>query len=351
MSYTPFNAPLLSGLLGDAEVAAAFSVKADIEAILEFEKALVAAQSEAGLVPVDAAAVIAKTASEFKPEMAALQQGVLRDGMAVPELVSQLRNACTKGAGKFLHLGATSQDAIDTSLALRLKTVNATLHERLVRLLETIANLDSRFGDRELMARTRMQAALAITVNDRLSLWAASIGRQLEKMIIIRDEIEVVQLGGPVGTLGKMEGKGAKIRKLMAEKLGLNDPKEVWHTDRSRLISYCNWLSAVCASLGKVGQDFSLMSQNGFDEIQFEGAGGSSAMGHKQNPVKAEVLVSQARFSASLASGMQQSAIHEQERSGASWTLEWMIVPQMCVVTGSALNNANALLRSVTGIG
>ena len=94
-----------------------------------------------------------------------------------------------------------------------------------------------------------------------------------------------------------------------------------------------------------------MMAQQGIDEISFSNAGGSSAMPHKQNPVLAETLVSLARFNAVQLSGFHQAMIHEQERSGSAWTLEWMILPQMCAATASALKNARQLTRFITKIG
>ncbi len=71
-------------------------------------------------------------------------------------------------------------------------------------------------------------------------------------------------------------------------------------------------------------------------------------MPHKVNPVGAEVLVALARFNATLVSGMHQTLVHENERSGAAWTLEWMLLPQMVVATGAALRTADALLKTVS---
>ena len=85
-------------------------------------------------------------------------------------------------------------------------------------------------------------------------------------------------------------------------------------------------LSQISGSLGKIGQDICLLAQAG-DEIALEGGGKSSAMPHKQNPVLAELLVTLARYNATQISGMHHALIHEQERSGAAWTLEWMILP------------------------
>ena len=88
------------------------------------------------------------------------------------------------------------------------------------------------------------------------------------------------------------------------------------------LAEFAGWLSLVTGSLGKVGQDIALLAQNEIADVTVTGAGQSSAMHHKQNPVLAETLVTLARFNATQLSGMHHALVHEQERSGATWTLE-----------------------------
>ena len=100
-------------------------------------------------------------------------------------------------------------------------------------------------------------------------------------------------------------------------------------------------------SLGKFGQDVALLAQSEVGEIRLASGGGSSAMPHKVNPVGAEVLVTLARFNATLLSGMHQALVHENERSGAAWTLEWMLLPQMMAATGAALATAQRLLPDI----
>lgn len=109
--------------------------------------------------------------------------------------------------------------------------------------------------------------------------------------------------------------------------------------------------SHLTAALGKMGIDISLMAQNELSEITLSGGGGSSALPHKQNPIRAEALVTLTHFNATLISGMHHSLVHEQERSGAAWTLEWMLLPQMIVAAGGATRNAFELLNSITAIG
>jgi 3-carboxy-cis,cis-muconate cycloisomerase len=109
-------------------------------------------------------------------------------------------------------------------------------------------------------------------------------------------------------------------------------------------------LSLITGSLGKIGQDIALLAQDG-EEIELAGGGGSSAMAHKQNPVAAETLVSLARFNATQLSGIHQALIHEQERSGGAWTLEWLILPQMVMSTAASLRLAQEVTGNIRQLG
>ena len=93
------------------------------------------------------------------------------------------------------------------------------------------------------------------------------------------------------------------------------------------------------------------MAQQGVDEVTLSGAGGSSEMPHKQNPVSAELLVTLARYVAGQQGLLAQAMVHEQERSGAAWALEWMTLPAMCEAAGAALSHGGKLLGSVTRLG
>jgi 3-carboxy-cis,cis-muconate cycloisomerase len=121
----------------------------------------------------------------------------------------------------------------------------------------------------------------------------------------------------------------------------------VWHTDRTAIASYAGCLSLISAALGKLGMDVCLMAQQGLDEIALRGGGTSSAMPHKSNPILAELLVTLARLNATQVAAMHHAALHEQERSGASWMLEWMVLPQMATCTGRGLLAAQEVLEQI----
>ena len=153
-----------------------------------------------------------------------------------------------------------------------------------------------------------------------------------------------MQFGGAAGTLEKLGDKGRAVRAALAAALGLGDAPQ-WQSQRDRIAELGGWLATITGALGKLGQDVALMAQAG-GEIALAGGGSSSAMPHKANPVGAEVLVALARFNAAQLGGLHQAMVHEQERSGAAWTLEWLLLPPMLIATGGTGRGAGRQARS-----
>jgi 3-carboxy-cis,cis-muconate cycloisomerase len=344
------GSPLLAGLLADAELAELLGADAEIAAICAFETALGRAAADEGFLSEAAAAAVANACSGFRPDLAALAEGTARDGVIVPALLAQLRQRLSEEHRQALHFGATSQDAVDTALALRLRSVLDMFERRLRHLVARFDELAARFGGRPLAGRTRMQEALPITVADRVAAWSRPLHDHLERLATLRPRLLRLQFGGAVGTLDRFGDRGSAVRRRVAAELALADAPQ-WHTDRAALAEFAGWLSLLCGSLGKFGADIALMAQNPLGEAGLTGGGGSSAMPHKSNPVRAEVLIALARYAATLLPAMHLALLHEQERSGAAWTLEWLALPQMLAATGSSLLSAEALLGQIAWLG
>jgi 3-carboxy-cis,cis-muconate cycloisomerase len=346
MSVIAFDHPFLSGLLGDEEAAGYLSAEADIRAMLSFEAALAKAEAAHGVIPAEVTKRIAEVCASFEPDVASLKSAAARDGVAVPDLIRQLREAVGEDAASHLHFGATSQDVVDTSLMIRLKAIAFLFANRVSGITATVQTLDQRFGGNRLMGRTRMQAAIPITVSDRLRAWRTPLENYRDRLT---EQTFAVQFGGAVGTLEKLGPEAAAVRTSLARELDLSDEPQ-WQSQRSRIADLANLLSLITGSLGKIGQDIALLAQDG-EEIELAGGGGSSAMAHKQNPVAAETLVSLARFNATQLSGIHQALIHEQERSGGAWTLEWLILPQMVMSTAASLRLAQEVTGNIRQLG
>ena len=340
MSFTPFQAPLNAGYLGDAETAELFSVRAELEVMLSFEAALAEVQGDLGIIPVETATAIVDGLGSFRPDMTVLASGSARDGMVVPALVTELRTVL----GEHVHHGSTSQDVIDTSAMMRLRDCVALHAERLEGIIGTVEALSERFGERETMSRTRMQQALPIRWCDRFGNW-------LGLLASVHDAVPQrfpVQVGGPDGTCHLFPDRALEVRLGVAERLGLTCPAHHWQVDRTPIAEIANWLALCAGALGKIGADVALLAQNEVAEVRLTGGGSSSAMAHKNNPVQAEALTALARFCAVQAGGVGQAMVHENERSGAAWSLEWMLVPALAVANGAATRTAAEMLNGLT---
>lgn len=340
-----------SALFADAEVSVAFDSARTFDHFLAFEIALTQGLAESGAVEADKAQGAIDKMRGFRPDLEAIEAACPVDGLAVPEFVRQLKAHVGADLLQAVHIGGTSQDLIDTATVLTLKEVNAVLAARLEDVVAGLERLIDEHGENTMMGRTRMQAALPITVSHRLQSWIAPLRRHQERLHRLRPELEVLQFGGATGDRSANGANAPKIGAVMADQLGLSDPGQAWHNDRDRFVDYAGWLSLVSGSLGKIGQDICLMSQQGIDELSQSGGGSSSAMAHKQNPIKAELLITLARYNAGQVTVMHNAMVHEQERSGVAWTLEWMVLPAMVCATGKALLTAQQQLEDITGIG
>ena len=336
------TARLHSSLWRDAEVERLFAPEAEIAAMLEFEAALARSQAKCGVIPAEAATAIVKLCAGFAPEMELLLAGIARDGMAVPELIRQVRTALPAEHRDSLHLRSTSQDVIDTALIMQIRKACKLIEARLAEILTRLDATQKKFGDVRQMGRTRMQRALPLNATDRIEAWRAPFVRHLQRLSEIQPRLLVVQCGGPIGV-----DPGPWLPDLAAA-LGLGVPPRSWHSARDTLAEFASWLSLVTGSLGKIGIDIAMMAQNEMGEAAIAGGGTSSAMHHKSNPVQAEILMGLARYNAAQLGGFHQSLVHEQERSGSAWALEWMILPDMLSACASSLAHGSALLRALT---
>lgn len=326
----------------DEEIEGLFEPAAEIAALLQFEAALARSQSILGLVTANAAAKIEKLCATFSPDMVALERGIARDGMVIPELVGQLRAALPKEHRDALHLRSTSQDAIDTCLILQLRAAIDILETRLGQSLISLEDLSNRFAEVPQMGRTRMQRALPLKAGDRIAAWSAPLKRHQERLTALKPNLLVIQCGGPIG----IDPSPWAVH--LAEILHLGVTLRSWHTARDELANFASWLSLVSGSVGKIGADIAMMVQNEIAEAIIAGGGRSSTMHHKSNPIQAETLVAIGRYNAALLGGFHQSLIHEQERSGSAWALEWMILPDMASNTGACLMHLNHLLINIS---
>ncbi|WP_412552673.1 3-carboxy-cis,cis-muconate cycloisomerase [Shimia sp. MIT1388] len=344
-------AHLFGPLFSDPESEALWGTARFVDGFIQFERALAEALAEAGVVDHTVASDALEDINSFQPDLTLIAENVVQDGLPVPEFVRQLKAHARSKALPAIHTGATSQDLIDTAVSLILRDTNARFEPQLAEVLSALDALTDTWGEATMMGRTRMQAALPISVSDRIATWRNSLATHADRLTALRPQVEALQFGGPVGNRASLAPNGDAVACALAKNLSLSNPDRAWHATRESLTDYASWLSVVTGSLGKMGQDLALMAQQGVDEVKFSGGGTSSAMPHKQNPVRAELLITLARYNATQLPAMHHALVHEQERSGSAWSLEWMILPAMVTATSTALRHAEELIQSIENMG
>lgn len=298
---------------------------------------------------IDNPSLMLKQLEGFTPDYDALTKATALDGVVVPELVRQMRSHC--GGGEAIHQGMTSQDVIDTAYSMGFTALNQLFEQNIKSALTQIDLMIDRFGDNRMMARTRMQAALEIKAAIRLKAWCYGLKKLESDLKSLRPMLEQISLGGAVGDGRHWGEMTVHISKTMADELGLYQQDYNWHSLRASIQDYGNFLAKVAGHNAKIGQDIVLMAQQGIDEIKLSCGGKSSAMAHKSNPILAESLISLGRYNAGQLGILAQATIHEQERSGAAWMLEWLVLPQMLSTAEASLTNLNELLGLIDQFG
>lgn len=341
--------PWTNDLFGDAEIEGLWSPDRQLAHIKTFEIAWTEGLAVIGQITPDAASDARAQIEAFAPDVKALSQATARDGVVVPEIVRQLRLSTSEPDA--IHTGATSQDVIDTATVLTLREVAIIMQLRISSILQMLEPLNTQFGNRSIMGRTRMQAANPIRVSHRIAAWRQPLSAQLTRLADRRIQLECLQFGGATGDRSALGDKAIQMATHLGKALDLCAPEESWHTDRTALADFAGWMTITTAALGKIGTDIALMAQQGIDDVMLTGGGTSSAMPHKNNPINAELLVTLARYATALNTAIQSAVVHEQERSGSGWMLEWLALPQLTLATGRALTCAATLLEQIDTIG
>lgn len=349
MPASPSDSSIYRALFSDDETAQLFTDSAELRAMMIVEGTLAKVQGALGILPADAAAYLGRAGLELQLDPAGLAMETARDGVPVPALVAAFRKSA--GAPEmttWLHWGATSQDIMDTALALRLKRMLALWETRLDSLIAILRALAAAHADLPMAGRTYGQAAVPSSFGALVASWGRPLLRHRARLSGVKTDVLKASLSGAAGTSAALGLRAAEVRAGLAQALGLADPGASWHAERDGIIALGGWMAGLTASLGKMGEDLVLLTQTGIAEVGIAGAGGSSTMPHKQNPVGPSVLVALARQVAGLAATLDGAGVHRLQRDGAAWFTEWLTLPQMCISTGRALGLAADLAGRIT---
>ncbi len=344
MSVSPFDSAMHRHLFGDAEVGRLFTDTAEVRAQMLVLGTLAKVQGEAGLIPEISGAFLHRAAMELQIDPDGLGGA---NGVVIPELVQAFRKALDAPEhGQYLHWGATSQDIQDTGLMLRMRQVLALIEDRLRTALSQLADMAEQEADTGQTARTYGQAAVPSSFGAQLASWGWPILRMLERLDGVRDHALAVSLSGAAGTASQLGRDPGALRGALAKALALSDPGASWHSDRSRIIELSQWLESLCSCGGKIGADILTGARSDLAELRLDGAGGSSTMPQKQNPVGPSVLVALSRFAPAQTAILMQP--HTEARDGAGWFAEWLTLPALAMAAARSAALMGETLSALT---
>jgi 3-carboxy-cis,cis-muconate cycloisomerase len=341
---------LFSALFGRGNVAAGDA--AWLQAMLDAEAALARALERAGLAPAGAGAAVTQAAREDRFDAGQIGAQAALTGNPVPPLVRALTAAVPGFARPAVHQGATSQDILDTAAMLLARRAAEVIEADLAAAAAGAARLAAEHSGTVMAGRTLLQQAVPVTFGLVAAGWLTAVDEARARLAAVRRDRLAAQLGGAAGTLASLGPAGPGVAGSFAEELGLPAPVLPWHADRLRVIELAAALAGVCAALGKVARDVTLLAQSEVGEVS-EGdppdgpSGGSSAMPHKRNPVAAVVILGCARRAPGLLGTLAAAAEHEHQRAAGAWHSEWEPLADLLRLTGSAASWSGSLLAGL----
>ncbi|QCG92374.1 3-carboxy-cis,cis-muconate cycloisomerase [Azospirillum sp. TSA2s] len=345
--------PLLDPLFTSDAAADAFSPTARLQAMLDFEAALARAEAAVGVIPARAVPAIEAACRAGLYDLAALgAETALAGNTAIPMVKHLTRavKAADEESSRYVHWGATSQDAMDSGLMLQLRRFLDGLDADLAALADGLADLADRHRATPMVARTWLQHALPTTFGLKAAGWLDALGRDRERITAARNRL-ALQFGGAAGTLAALGDAGPAVAVALASELDLPLPALPWHTSRDRITELASSLGILAGTLGTLGRDISLMMQMEVAEA-FEpsapGRGGSSTMPHKRNPVSCAVLLSTAIRAPALVGGLLAAQVQEHERGLGGWHAEWQALPDLCRLVAGAARHARETIAGLT---
>ncbi|WP_028936149.1 class-II fumarase/aspartase family protein [Pseudonocardia spinosispora] len=338
---------IYSHLWGTPELDAVFDEPAMVQTWLDILVALARAQASLGMIPAESADAIAAGARVEALDLDYVAEQTRLTSHSTLGLIRGLLRVLPEQVREHVYLGATVQDISDTWFGVVMRDVGGIVWRDVRALEERLLRLAAEHRDTVMAGRTHGQPGAPITFGFKVASWADELRRHLDRLREGRSRWVVGQLAGAVGALGFFGDRGPVLRARFCAELGLGDPGISWLTSRDRVAEFGTVLAMVCGTLGRIGGEVYELSRPELGELAEAapaGAVSSITMPHKRNPETSEHLDTLARLARSSSAVLVEGMVAGHERDGRSWKAEWLALPEVCQLTGSALRLALGLL-------
>ena len=346
MACTVVDSILYRDAFGTPAMRAVFSDHALIQRYIDAEVALAKAEARVGVIPAEAAEVIARESKIDRIDFDHMRAETDIVGYPILPLVHQLVEMCGD-AGRYVHWGATTQDIMDTAVALQICDALDIIDADIRELRGILADLAVKHRDTPMAGRTHLQQALPVTFGYKVAIWLAMFDRHQQRLAELRPRVALVEFAGAAGTLASLGTKGFEVQEAMADELGLGVPATTWHVARDGFAEAVNLLALITGSLGKIALDIMIMASTEFAEVAepfVKGRGASSTMPQKRNPISSELMLAASKAVRQHAGLMVDAMVQDFERATGPWHAEWIAIPESFILTAGALHQAKFAL-------
>jgi len=330
-------------LFSTPEMTEIFSLPNQLRAMMRFEWALTCALESQGMAEAGAGSILGSLIDAEFFDTSNLERDARESGNIAIPFVQQLTtkvSSANERASRTIHLGATSQDVLDTALVLQMRQGLQLVLVAINRLKIALTKQIEVHAETVMAGRTWLQPGPPVTFGLKLAGTLAALRRHQTRINAAAHRAFVLQFGGAVGTLAALGSAGPEVSSEIARILELKDPELPWHTQRDSLVEIAQVLALLVGSLGKFARDIALLMQAEVGEASeptTDGRGGSSTMPQKQNPVACATVLACAARVPGLISTMLVAMPQEHERGLGLWQAEWETLPQVFRLTAAAL--------------
>ncbi|MFM2315217.1 MAG: hypothetical protein RLZZ04_4493 [Cyanobacteriota bacterium] len=311
---------------------------------LQVEIAVCEAQAELGYTPQEAVEEI-KAKANFDPQrVLEIEAEVRHDVIAFLTNV----NEYVGDAGRYIHLGLTSSDVLDTGLALQMVVSLNLILEGLEELIQAIRYQAQQHRYTVMVGRSHGIHAEPITFGFKLAGWLAEVLRNRDRLVRLQKEIAVGKISGAVGTYANVD---PKIEAIACQKLGLEpDCASTQVISRDRHADYVQQLALLTASIERFAVEIRNLQRTDVLEVEeffSKKQKGSSAMPHKRNPIRSERLTGMARIVRGNAVAALENVALWHERDISHSSVERVILPDSCILTHFMLKEITGLVKNL----
>ena len=340
----------VTAFFGSSGMRSVFDDRAVLQSWLDVEAALARAQGSLGLIPAAAAAVIDGCAKVTEIDLEAVGRDAVETAHPLVPLIRALVRRAGEPAGRYVHLGATTQDVMDTGYVLCARSGLDLVERHLDELAGILRRQAADHRTTVMAGRTHGQQALPTTFGLRVAGWADEVSRHRERLAQMRPRLLVGSFGGAVGTLAGYGPRGLELRGRVMRELGLGEPRTSWHANQDRFAECVAVLGMIAGTAEKLAREVYFLSRTEIGEVseaQGDKQVGSSTMPHKRNPILSEAIIGASMTLRAQVPLAMAAAVSQDDRDMGPGMSLWKLVPESFILIGGILERSVEVLGSL----